>query len=119
MNRVKILVAILIGIAIGVLVLSFLSTVKANDFDFIRADCNQDSQVDMSDAISILSYLYNDWDSPCLTACDVNDDFFVEDADVVYLLNYLFQGGPTPFFPFPDCGKEQHFGLDCTAPVCP
>ena len=91
----------------------------ANDFNFIRSDCNQDAQVDMSDAISILSYLYLDWETPCLTACDVNDDFFVEDADFVYLTNYLFQGGPTPPDPFPACGTEQHFGLDCTDPVCP
>ena len=90
-----------------ILALSYFSTVKAADFTLIRGDCNQDAQVDMSDAISILSYLYSDWDSPCLAACDVHDDGFVEDADYVYLVNFLFQGGPPPAFPFPTCGEVE------------
>ncbi len=119
MNRTKILVALLIGVAIGVLVLSFLSSARADDFNFIRGDCNQDKQVDISDPISIMSYLYNDWDSPCLAACDVQNDGFVEDADVVYLFNWLFSGGPPPVFPFPGC-NEVETSLPCADDsVCP
>ena len=81
------------------------------DGDFeevLRADSTDNGIVDISDAIYILDYLYNNAPEPhCLDAADVNDDGFVEDADFVYLMNWLFQGGPIPPDPGPYfCGED-------------
>ena len=75
----------------------------------LPGDCNQDSELDLSDAACVLNVLFvplppNEF--PCgdglpatasnVRLLDVNDDANIDLADVIYVLNYLFQGGPQP-----------------------
>ncbi len=83
---------------------------------FIRGDSNEDGEIDLSDAIFILRYLFQGGTMPnCLDSSDANDDGKIDLSDAVYLLNYLFQGSnlpPPP--PFNDPGKDPtQDGLDC------
>jgi subtilisin family serine protease len=61
---------------------------------FVRGDTNSDGDVDISDAIFILSYLF-DTGKPlsCRDAADANDDGLIDLSDPVQLLDYLFLGG--------------------------
>jgi hypothetical protein len=75
----------------------------------LPGDSNQDSFLDIADAVSLLRRLYPGGDSlplPCdgaspgdggnLTLLDLNNDALVNLTDVVYLVNHLFQNGPAP-----------------------
>ncbi len=74
---------------------------------FIRGDANEDLQVDLSDPIVILLYLFNDRVPPeCMDRLDANDDGAVDITDPVYLLSYLFNGGAPPPAPFPGAGSD-------------
>jgi hypothetical protein len=72
---------------------------------FLRGDCNDDGEVNLSDAACALNWLFAGALAPgCLAALNTNGDDDVNIADPVSLLNFLFAGGPTPVAPFPDCG---------------
>jgi hypothetical protein len=74
---------------------------------FVRARANGDDRVDLSDAVSVLTYLFlGGKPPPCLDAADVNDDGTVDISDPVRLLAYLFSGGPAPPSPFPEPGED-------------
>ncbi|MCA8962975.1 MAG: hypothetical protein KDC38_20775, partial [Planctomycetes bacterium] len=76
---------------------------------FLRGNANADSDADISDAVTILSYLFvpGSPDFPCDSAADVNDDGVNDISDAVYLLGYLFvPGSPTVPAPFPGCGVD-------------
>jgi hypothetical protein len=73
----------------------------------IPGDLNQDSNLDLSDAVRDLLFLFMDTPItlPCgaevedggnLTLLDLNGDGGFNLSDAVYLLNYLFKGGPGP-----------------------
>ncbi len=69
---------------------------------FVRADCNADGEVDLSDAVSGLLYLFRGGvSSACEDACDTNDDGGVDISDPVATLDFLFKGGPSPGPPYP------------------
>lgn len=88
----------------------------------MRGDCNTDLNVDISDVIFKLSWLFQGGPTPtCLDACDANDDEVNNIADCIYVLNYLFLGGPPPPFPFPGCGCDPlpPGALDCVSHPCP
>ena len=87
---------------------------------FSRADTNADGHVDISDAVTILSYLFGHKPVSCLDACDANDDGSLNIADAVYLLGYAFAGGAKPPAPFPECGPDPTAdALECEAfPRC-
>jgi hypothetical protein len=58
---------------------------------FVRGNCNSDQRVDISDAVSILLYLFvGARQPPCLDGCDVNGDERIEVSDAVAVLAYLF-----------------------------
>ena len=84
---------------------------------FIRGDCNQTGDIDISDPIFLLQELFQGNSFDCPPACNFNG---VEDAgvllgvaDAIYLFDYLFSGGPAPSAPFPDCGPAtQEFEFD-------
>ncbi|MFQ6002209.1 MAG: M14 family zinc carboxypeptidase, partial [Candidatus Zixiibacteriota bacterium] len=64
---------------------------------FVRGDANGDGEIDISDAIYLVNYLFIGGPEPVpLEAGDVNSDGEITSADVIYLINYLFQGGPPP-----------------------
>ena len=60
-----------------------------------RGDFNSDTWLDISDAISLLLYLFAGGAAPsCTETGDVDDNGRVELTDAVFLLTYLFRGGP-------------------------
>jgi hypothetical protein len=62
-----------------------------------RGNVNCDGQVNVTDVIYIIAYLFKGGLSPRpLDSGDANCDSKVTVADVVYLINYLFKGGPPP-----------------------
>ncbi len=84
---------------------------------FLRGDANRDGQIDISDVVTMLSFLFAGLETPgCLDAVDSNDDGGIDIADAVRLLAYLFAGAPPP----PGGGTCQadltHDSLDCVHP---
>ncbi len=88
---------------------------------FIRGHTNTDAELDISDAVCLLSYLFGAEGDPCkqrvprcLDAADANDDGMIDIADAVSILSHLFaSAGPLPE-PFTTCGyDETHDGVRC------
>ncbi|MDO8508556.1 MAG: dockerin type I domain-containing protein [Nanoarchaeota archaeon] len=74
--------------------------------EFFRGDANSDTTVDLSDAITILSYLFYNGNAPyCKDAADANDDGSIDVSDAVRVLNVLFQGETFPV-PSPTAGTD-------------
>jgi len=82
---------------------------------FVRADSNADGELDISDAVHALNYLFVGGPAPsCEASADSNGDQGVDISDPVYLLGYLFLGGSAPKSPFPDCEIDPELdGLGC------
>jgi hypothetical protein len=77
---------------------------------FVRGNANNQNQVDVSDAVYILQYLFEPdiGEQPaCMDAADANDDGVIDISDPVYLLFFLFGGGPVPPLPYPDPGFDE------------
>lgn len=70
---------------------------------FLRGHVNEDDKIDLSDAVTLLLFLFRGGSPPsCAMASDTNDDNKADISDAVFLLNYLFAGGlkpPAPFLP--------------------
>jgi hypothetical protein len=88
---------------------------------FVRGEANCDGTTDISDAVSILNYLFTGGTPPCCqAAANVNGDGTFDISDPVTLLNYLFLGGALPAAPFPICGVDLSSDLSCDSfPACP
>ncbi len=73
---------------------------------FIRGEINGDGKINISDAVTLLRYLFSSQPLPhdCREAVDCNDDESVNLGDAIYLLGYQFSSGPQPPAPFPACG---------------
>lgn len=95
---------------LGVLMVIFSlnPTLTAQDV-FIRGDSNQDSTVDLSDAIFILLGLFTELEIICPDASDANDDGTIDITDPIFILNFLFRNGPIA----PPPGPHQS-GVDPT-----
>ncbi|MFQ6002212.1 MAG: dockerin type I domain-containing protein [Candidatus Zixiibacteriota bacterium] len=64
---------------------------------FILGDANDDGNIDVSDVVYLINYLFVGGPEPSpFQAGDANSDEVVDIADVVYLINYLFLDGPPP-----------------------
>jgi hypothetical protein len=60
-------------------------------------DCNSDGYVNVSDAMWLVLYIFDDGKPPPTPEVgDVNCDGMVNVSDVVYLVNYIFNKGPCP-----------------------
>ncbi len=60
-------------------------------------DANGDGQVDVSDAVWLINYIFKNGSAPDpFEAGDANCNGTVNVADAVYLINYIFKGGPGP-----------------------
>jgi hypothetical protein len=69
---------------------------------FLRGDVNEDRVADLSDAVSLLEFLFLDGPAPRPSeAGDTNADGVADISDSVFLLFYLYVGGPAPSAPFP------------------
>ena len=78
------------------------------DLYFVRGRVNDGEQVDLSDAVSLLAYLFTGGEAPDpLAAGDVNDDGGLDISDPIYLLNFLFLGGPSIPAPYPEPGPDE------------
>lgn len=77
---------------------------------FRRGDSNEDGNVDLSDGVWTLTYLFlSGREPPCKDAADANDNGGLDLTDAVHTFNYLFAGGPAP----PEPGVEA-CGIDAT-----
>lgn len=99
-----------------VAVLGFsLAPLAGSGAPFVRGDVDDDGSIDVSDALSTLSYLFAGGPLACLDAGDANDSGAVDIADAVYLLSHLLVSGPAPPAPFDMCGPDP---TDDTLPPC-
>ena len=74
---------------------------------FLRGDVNQDGQVSIQDASTLLQFIYNkDHEPACLESADVNNDGLVRLEDALQLLIYSTQGLSPPEMPFPAAGRD-------------
>lgn len=85
---------------------------------FMRGFVNGDMACDLSDAITLLLFLFDDMGLGCADAADVNDDGALDLADAITLLTYLFADGLPPDAPFNQCGTDPtEDALGCEAPA--
>lgn len=74
---------------------------------FIRGDLDLSFSLNLTDCISLLSFLFNGGVEPlCFDAADLNDSGTIDVSDPIYLLNFLFIGGNPPAFPYPGPGLD-------------
>ena len=74
---------------------------------FKRGDANVDANVDISDPVFVLEFLFvGGQATSCNDAANANDDGSVDLSDAVFVLAFLFQGGPPPPAPFGECGVD-------------
>lgn len=99
--------------------LSISNTIYAQQiFEFIRGDANDDSFVNLTDAILIADYAETGQSATinCLDAADVNDDGVVDITDYQSLIGFLFGGSAPPLYPFPNCDTDPTPDpIDCAA----
>ena len=89
---------------------------------FIRGNANNDANIDLADAVTILEFLFSSGATPsCLSALDANDDDAVNVADAVQVLDFLFSGGaPLPPPGNGTCAIDPTPGsTTCSAGFCP
>lgn len=81
--------------------------VDVND-RFSRGDVNRDANLDITDAVSTLLYLFVEEGTPfCRDAADFDDNGHLDIGDAVGLLEYLYLGGTAPSAPFPAIGTDS------------
>ena len=75
---------------------------------FRRGEVDGSGDVDLSDAVNVLNWLFlGGTTPPCQDAADANDDGGVDLSDAVSILAFLFLGGDEPSTPGPlTCGKD-------------
>ena len=75
---------------------------------FKRGDANADGELDISDAIFLLSYLFGSGRIPrCEKAGDANGDGTIDLGDVVRILGFLFRDTGDLPAPFGSCGTDD------------
>jgi lysophospholipase L1-like esterase len=64
---------------------------------FVRGDADNSGGVDISDAVSLLAYIFSGGSAPYpLPAGDANCSGDIDISDVTYLILFIFAGGPEP-----------------------
>jgi hypothetical protein len=67
----------------------------------IPGDVNLDGNLNLTDAINILGYLFQGWELDPYCIVDANGDNHEDIADAIFVLNYLFGNGPSPWDVWP------------------
>lgn len=82
---------------------------------FRRGDADAGGEIDISDGIFTLLYLFLGGAAPpCPAAADADDNGEIELTDPVYVIHFLFRGTPPPPEPFASCGEDPTpDGLGC------
>jgi len=76
---------------------------------FFRGDCSPNLALNITDAVSVLNYLFiGGAEPPCLAACDSDASGLLNITDGVYTLAFLFLGGPPPPAPGAQCGVDPN-----------
>ncbi len=66
----------------------------------LRGDMTQDFQVDISDIVFLVDFIFTGGVAPLAGQMgDVNDDEAIDISDVVYIVDFIFTGGPPPVNP--------------------
>ena len=88
---------------------------------FSRGDVNQDSALNLADAVTQLGALFSGGPAlSCQDSGDANDDGNFNIADTIFLLGFLFNSGPPPAEPFIECGTDPSVDtLGCSSFACP
>ena len=91
--------------------------------EFVRGDANSDGQVNISDGVAILGFLFaGDVTLACLDAANTSDSGGLNISDAVSIFGWLFQSESAPAPPSPsagtyvsgDCGPDPtEDDLDC------
>ncbi|KKQ57098.1 MAG: hypothetical protein US74_C0008G0025 [Parcubacteria group bacterium GW2011_GWA2_38_13] len=77
------------------------------EYEFRRGDANQDGDVNITDPIAILGWLFlGDTQGICKDAADSDDDGNINISDPIAILNFLFLGGEAPKEPFNQPGLD-------------
>lgn len=77
-----------------VLVMVILSNSSLAQEMFQRGDADGNGELQLTDAVRILRYLFlGDPEPPCLDSADSDDNGMVQLTDAIRILNYLFLGG--------------------------
>ncbi|MBI4605969.1 MAG: metallophosphoesterase [Planctomycetes bacterium] len=71
---------------------------------FLRGDANEDRDLNLTDGVVVLNYLFTGAPPPCLAASDFDASGTVTISDPIQTFNFLFTGGRPPAPPYPDCG---------------
>jgi hypothetical protein len=69
--------------------------------DFVRGDANDDGEIDIADAVSIVLHLFGPLEVRSADALDFDDSGVLELTDCVLALEFLFRGGEAPPCPYP------------------
>ena len=97
----------------------FWASLNQDYWRFVRGDVNSDSEINLTDAILILSFLFTGGPAPaCMDAADADDNRSLQITDAIRILNWLFVGmvallrpSPTaPQYPTLDCGLAFNVG---------
>ncbi|HKZ22703.1 MAG TPA: serine hydrolase [candidate division Zixibacteria bacterium] len=69
-----------------------------NEIDAKDGDLNGDTQINLTDIIYLVNYIFKGGPAPVPERCkgDVNNDQKINLTDIIYLVNYIFKGGPAP-----------------------
>ena len=74
---------------------------------FERGDVDEDGRLTITDAIAVLSFLFQGTAAPnCQKAADTDDDGVLTLTDAVVSLSFLFTAGDAPAQPFGLCGTD-------------
>jgi hypothetical protein len=89
---------------------------------FVRGDANGDGEIDISDPLAILFFLFGGFDGIeeiCAEAGNANNDNHLDITDAIFILERLFIA-PQPFpAPYPDCGPDPSLpSLGCDVSSC-
>ncbi len=81
--------------------------IPVEDDRFRRGDANGDGNVDLSDGVFILDFLFLGGTRPaCISSADTNGSGDTDISDAITLFDFLFLGGDSPADPGPrDCGR--------------
>ena len=85
---------------------------------FVRGDANADGELQISDGIRVIGFLFLGTGAPtCLDAADTDDNGAVELTDAVRIFGFLFLGQAPPPAPGPaECGPDGTTDmLNCVA----
>ncbi len=87
--------------------------VLANAASFQRGDSNFDGEINLTDGIFTLEWLFlGGRGAACPDAADADSSRGVDIGDAIYTFNFLFLGGPEPPAPFPEC-RSAVISLGC------